>query len=668
MNTVDTNDSRSQQLANRFALWLVVGATLLAPWLFAAADAWSHLFIVILTFAAGCLALIALLLGPRHATPIPCLVPLTLLIAYVGTQSLDLGPSLSAWLSPSADSIRRESVDILSEVQQLRARSAILDTPAAAISLSPAATRRSFILLTGYFIVFMVMAGSINHWHEVRAVSAVLLISTFLLALLSILHHFSDSTTMMWFHKPRHGGTFFGTFTNRNHAGAHFNMMFGLSAAMLLSAVTIHGAESLSLRERLLAFSTRHTSRIILMAFATMVIGATVILSRSRGAAVSLLAALACFAAVQYRFGSGERRTRSVTFLSLILLVAAVWIGWTPLMSRLATLSNVIIMTPVEPDSRMVATGSTLQIFGLCPLTGSGFGSFRHVFPIFQPSSITFGRWNHAHNDWAQLLAEGGIIGALLFLLLLLGWLRWLKGRWPMMLHRAQIFIQTLSIGLIAIAMHSFFDYGLHKPANAWTLAALAGLVTAAARINARSETPPPIPSCPAPPPLPGWVRQPFLAVVLIGLTLLASFTARQLQAELEVARFLYFARSIKETAPAQPMPGEVITESLASANFIHRLGIDDPDACRDISSMLFTWAIDPSVPRILRADLTDAAARIAGQGVFMAPSDYLCWIWLARSLALGGQWEAAELCLGRARQLCRVPVMMFGTNPHRQP
>ena len=40
-------------------------------------------------------------------------------------------------------------------------------------------------------------------------------------------------------------------------------------------------------------------------------------------------------------------------------------------------------------------------------LTGSGFGSFEEVFPRFQPAG-SVARWNRAHNDYLEVLVEGG--------------------------------------------------------------------------------------------------------------------------------------------------------------------------------------------------------------------------------------------------------------------
>jgi O-antigen ligase len=71
------------------------------------------------------------------------------------------------------------------------------------------------------------------------------------------------------------------------------------------------------------------------------------------------------------------------------------------------------------PDSRRLATQATFELFRGSPTFGWGAGSFRFVFPIYQqyyPIIYMEGDqrlyWEHAHDDYAELLAELGIVGS----------------------------------------------------------------------------------------------------------------------------------------------------------------------------------------------------------------------------------------------------------------
>lgn len=668
MNDEPYPRSRSQKLFAGAARWLAALAVSLSPWLFGSAEPWSYLFIVLMIFVAlGCW-IVSMILGPPSGSSAPVLLgPLLLLGAYIGVQALPIGSTITRIVNPQANRLLHETRKTLDSIPDMPS-SASLSIPDT-LSVSPSATRRSLCLYISYAAVFLIFSSTITHWHQVRQISALLLISGFVLALLSILNGMSDSTQMLWFHKPRHGGTFFGTFTNRNHAGALFNMLFGLSAGMLISATAIHGAETLSLRERLLAFSTRQTSRIVLMGFTTVLMAAAVVMSLSRGASISVLLALAGYIVFILRSKkSGGHRPAII--LILILAVATVWIGWAPLFARLQKLSFHALGSG-DPDSRMIATASTLLLYGLFPLVGSGFGTFKHVFPLFQPHSIDFGRWNHAHNDWAQLLAEGGILGATLFIITCILWLRWLHRRWGQMIHRAQVYVLGLGIGTLAMALHSFLDYSLHKPANAWTLAALCGLITAAAGLSARTTGASPRDTTQAAPSYYkrlNQLRSPGLTVALLVLALTTFSVLQDFKGELEFARFLYLAGASNADKELVKTDEHLILEAVSSANLVQHMNLDDADTYRDISTALFAWAINPSVSRVTRLTLTDVSASTARSAVQEAPSDFLTWVWLARTQALAGKWDAAEICLEQARVLRpdHSHVTMFGTNPRR--
>jgi O-antigen ligase len=99
------------------------------------------------------------------------------------------------------------------------------------------------------------------------------------------------------------------------------------------------------------------------------------------------------------------------------------------------------------------------------PLTGAGFGSFREVFVGYVPAGEGF-RWDHVHNDYVELLLEGGVIAAVLTLWLLVGYSRRLgrslRGSAPVSPARL-----GLLVGVAALAVHALVDFNHQVPANA---------------------------------------------------------------------------------------------------------------------------------------------------------------------------------------------------------
>ena len=111
-------------------------------------------------------------------------------------------------------------------------------------------------------------------------------------------------------------------------------------------------------------------------------------------------------------------------------------------------------------------------------LVGTGFGSFDAVYRIYEPTALLFPLYlNQAHNDWAQLVIEGGL-PAVACLLGLIGWLgttilRILRdSRTP---RAVVIFWITW---LVIIMAASVVDYPLRTPifqsVSVWLLVCLA--------------------------------------------------------------------------------------------------------------------------------------------------------------------------------------------------
>lgn len=109
---------------------------------------------------------------------------------------------------------------------------------------------------------------------------------------------------------------------------------------------------------------------------------------------------------------------------------------------------------------------------------GTGFGSFDVVYRIYEPTDLLFPLYvNHAHNDWAQLVIEGGL-PAIACLLGLTGWLLAAILRIARR-HSGSGAIVVFWIAVLAIIMAaSAVDYPLRTPIfqamSVWLLLCLA--------------------------------------------------------------------------------------------------------------------------------------------------------------------------------------------------
>jgi hypothetical protein len=119
-----------------------------------------------------------------------------------------------------------------------------------------------------------------------------------------------------------------------------------------------------------------------------------------------------------------------------------------------------------DPDpfgGRPAILGSTLAMVRAHPWTGFGLGAFRTVYPAY--ASIDFGAVvQHAHNDWAEWAADGGIPFSLMLLSIAI-WSARKAWRAPW------------AIGAIAVFVHAMVDFPLQKPALELWLFALLGVL-----------------------------------------------------------------------------------------------------------------------------------------------------------------------------------------------
>ncbi|MDQ3746657.1 MAG: O-antigen ligase family protein, partial [Acidobacteriota bacterium] len=129
-----------------------------------------------------------------------------------------------------------------------------------------------------------------------------------------------------------------------------------------------------------------------------------------------------------------------------------------------------------------------IQIVKDHPLVGTGLGAFGAAYPRYDTANGTY-RLEQAHNDYLQILTDGGVVGGVLGLLFIVVLVR-------VALRRMQShdkFRRGVALGALAgcagALVHSFFDFTLHTTANALMFLVLAALATADSRVEQPEET-----------------------------------------------------------------------------------------------------------------------------------------------------------------------------------
>jgi O-antigen ligase len=299
-----------------------------------------------------------------------------------------------------------------------------------------------------------------------RLLFTMLTVNAFVLAVLGLLQLMSGAKGIFW-NVVTPNLSFIATFPYRNHAGAYFNLMAGLSIGL---AWWMH---------RRAHQTSTSSSPAGALAIGAMFSVLAVSFTQSR-ASIALLgvfiAATAVTAGVRMaRSHSVEARRAEFAVLIFALVglggMAGAVFGLTKLADRLETLKQ-------EARFRMIAREAATEMWRDRWLLGWGAGSFRHGFPLYaqhHPEIYRSGRdgrpifWEHAHNDLLQFPLELGVIG-MAPLLLALGWAAWRLVRLRFW-HRA---ITACLVGALAfLALHAWVDFVLQNPAVLVTAGAL---------------------------------------------------------------------------------------------------------------------------------------------------------------------------------------------------
>ena len=331
----------------------------------------------------------------------------------------------------------------------------------------PIATRDSIVRFTIDFVIFFL---ALQLW-DTRALTASRRLAvaaagfTWLVALFAICQFFASPDAIYGLLKPRWGGWVFGPYVNHNHYAGLMEMLIPIAVCFLLSMGA--GPETRSAR--------------ILTAFAGIVAVASLLLSGSRGGLLSLAAELGLMSLIVWRHLSGRKRAWFAT-AGLAAVGASVllfsWLDSGQIMKRVSGIVDVTRAPDVSLHERRALASDTLHIFRENAWLGTGLGSFATVYPRYRsfPSDL---EWDHAHNDYLELLAETGISGAVLTsaALALFAFLafRNLRGR----LRRSSGWISLgAAVGCFGLMVHGLADFNLHIPANAAWFSFLAGLAT----------------------------------------------------------------------------------------------------------------------------------------------------------------------------------------------
>lgn len=330
-------------------------------------------------------------------------------------------------------------------------------------TLDSAATLNGILHLAGCGCELYLALFAFREERNVKSGGVVLWIFCGALGAEALAQFFSAGRFIYWRRDTRYA-TPIGPFIYHNHFAGCMDLLLPVAIAVALG----------TRRRRHDPLWLARARRGILPALAL----AAVVVSQSRGGVFALMVEAAVAVALfwpRLRRDAGLRKR--ALFAALALLAFASLAGWRPLLARLSHLDY----HDVSAIDRARVAETCLLIWRDHPWLGAGFNTFAQIYPAYQSFDSGM-RWTEAHNEYAQALAETGLLGAaavIAFALLL-------AAAGAVAVRRAGESAANLRIaaliGAAGFLFHSFGDFQFHSPANALLFFLFAGMVAAAGR------------------------------------------------------------------------------------------------------------------------------------------------------------------------------------------
>jgi O-antigen ligase len=362
------------------------------------------------------------------------------------------------------------------------------------ISLDAEATHLTTEILLVLLIAFLL---SVNFLAGPRALAWLrnfLIFFGLALAVFGLLQYFTWNGKFFWVIELRvQPPSPFGPFVNHNHFAGYLEMIAPIPVALILRRA-IRGELA------------------VLYGFAAAMMGLAIIMSLSRGGMISLVASLMFVVAFGFkpstrrpagaRFGARESslkwpvaasRIGALAVMLFTIGVGVLWVGADSVIKRLEKGELTLDAADKQPGketffhSRGWIWRDTTAMIRDNWVTGVGLGAYPTAYPIYNTRD-RMAPVSQAHNDFLQILADGGIFGAIIAL-----WFIFIVARDTVRAsrHRNPLIAATAlgcASGLFALIVHSLFDFNLQIPSNALLFLVLTSVVSRIAAATSKKE------------------------------------------------------------------------------------------------------------------------------------------------------------------------------------
>ena len=443
-----------------FRLFLFILA--FAPLAFGTSEHWSMMTVQLMTVISFLFCLVGLKKSSDPLYKVPGLTPLLLLLGFMGLQLIPLPSQIVQVISPASWEAYRPVYDLSQSNSWIP------------ITVNQKATLQELLRIGGYAFFYVLTVQVLRNRKMLRTIVYFLAVLASAIAFVAIMQQFSSEGSIYWLRSvsSRNPG---GPWVNINQYSAFIAALCPLIFSLFLYSKPVKGGNT-TFREHLVTlFSSTQSNRHILLGGSFILLVLSVFISLCRGGIMAVCGAMIVFALLAgYKKKNFTKATVWAAILGALLVIT--WIGWQPVLDEL---DKTFTQDGTISDVRFQLWDDTASIIKDYIYTGSGFGTYMDVYPSYKTIANNL-IYDHAHNDYLELLTDGGIVGFCLATWFCLSVL--LYGLRNIRIRRDRFAI-LLGIGsitsIITLLGHSTVDFNLHNGAIGLYFFFLCGLLVA---------------------------------------------------------------------------------------------------------------------------------------------------------------------------------------------
>ena len=330
-------------------------------------------------------------------------------------------------------------------------------------------TEKQVYLFASYALLYFLVVQHLKTTRRIIGLAFIILLVGSGESLFGLFQYLKGATTVLGYDTPNIG-TVNATYFNHNHFAGFLILVIPIALGLL--------------------FGTANLEKKFFVLILLALLGATLVLTLSRGGLLSFLLSSGFFTvclSIKHGQHAGSWRKYVAVVIVLILCVGAyaAWIGFSPIAHRSLFETFFPNRMTIEQEIRFQLWRHALPLVKEFPLFGSGLGTFHDVFLRYRPETLSPERQAfHVHNDYLELLIEMGI-PALLLAFWTIGrvYRHVLKGYFQM----REPLLASLALGGLtsctALWIHSFFDFNFQIPANALLFVIILAMTIATVRL-----------------------------------------------------------------------------------------------------------------------------------------------------------------------------------------